>query len=111
MACRTTRTPVILLLVARGETRAQAARLSPDLYRQLGRDPAKVIEEGNAAMRARFEAQSATLARHRHQRASALLRSAKAAPNVLPKAIPSDANSRAESLSRPRHGGSCERHR
>jgi hypothetical protein len=42
---------------------------------------------------------------------SALLRSAKPAPNVLPKAIPSGANSRAESLSRPRHGGSCERHR
>jgi len=37
--------------------RAQAARLSPGLYRQLGRDPAMVIEEGKAAMRARFEAQ------------------------------------------------------
>jgi len=36
--------------------RAQAARLSPGLYRQMGRDPAKVIEEGNAAMRQRFEA-------------------------------------------------------
>ena len=36
--------------------RAQAARLSPGLYRQMGRDPAMVIEEGNAAMRARFEA-------------------------------------------------------
>ena len=36
--------------------RAQAARLSPGLYSQLGRDPAAVIEEGKAAMRARFEA-------------------------------------------------------
>jgi hypothetical protein len=36
--------------------RAQAARLSPGLYRQLGRDPAALIEEGKAAMRARFEA-------------------------------------------------------
>jgi hypothetical protein len=36
--------------------RAQAARLSPGLYRQMGRDPAVVIEEGKAAMRARFEA-------------------------------------------------------
>ena len=36
--------------------RAQAARLSPRLYRQLGRDPEKVIEEGKAALRARFEA-------------------------------------------------------
>jgi hypothetical protein len=36
--------------------RAQAVRLSPGLYRQLGRDPAAVIEEGKAAMRARFEA-------------------------------------------------------
>jgi hypothetical protein len=36
--------------------RAQAARLSPGLYRQLGRDPAEVIEEGKAAMRERFEA-------------------------------------------------------
>ena len=36
--------------------RAQAARLSPSLYRQLGRDPAAVVEEGNAALRARFEA-------------------------------------------------------
>ena len=34
--------------------RAQAARLSPGLYRQLGRDPAAVIEEGKAAMRGRF---------------------------------------------------------
>ena len=34
--------------------RAQAARLSPGLYRQLGRDPAAVIEEGKAAMRERF---------------------------------------------------------
>jgi hypothetical protein len=36
--------------------RAQAARLSPGLYRQLGRDPAAIIEEGRAALRARFEA-------------------------------------------------------
>jgi hypothetical protein len=36
--------------------RAQAARLSPGLYRQLGRDPVEVIEEGKAAMRARFGA-------------------------------------------------------
>jgi hypothetical protein len=36
--------------------RAQSAALSPGLYRQLGRDPAAVIEEGKAAMRARFEA-------------------------------------------------------
>jgi hypothetical protein len=35
--------------------RAQAARLSPGFYRGLGRDPAAVIEEGKAAMRARFE--------------------------------------------------------
>jgi hypothetical protein len=33
-----------------------AARLSPGFYRGLGRDPAVVIEEGKAAMRARFEA-------------------------------------------------------
>ena len=36
--------------------RAQAARLSPGLYRQMGRDPAAIIEAGKAAMRARFEA-------------------------------------------------------
>jgi hypothetical protein len=36
--------------------RAQAARLSPGLYRQLGRDPATIIEAGKAAMRERFEA-------------------------------------------------------
>ena len=36
--------------------RAQAARLSPSLYRQLGRDPAAVVEEGKVALRARFEA-------------------------------------------------------
>ena len=36
--------------------RAQAARLSPGLYRGLGRNPAEVIEEGKAAMRERFEA-------------------------------------------------------
>jgi hypothetical protein len=36
--------------------RAQAARLSPGLYRQLGRDPAAIIEAGKAAMRERFEA-------------------------------------------------------
>jgi hypothetical protein len=36
--------------------RAQAARLSPSLYRQLGRDPAAVVEEGKVAMRERFEA-------------------------------------------------------
>jgi hypothetical protein len=35
---------------------AQAARLSPGLYRQLGRDPAAIIEAGKAAMRERFEA-------------------------------------------------------
>ena len=38
------------------DLRAQAARLSPGLYRQLGRDPAAIIEAGKAAMRARFEA-------------------------------------------------------
>jgi hypothetical protein len=36
--------------------RAQAARLSPDFYRGLGRDPAAIIEAGKAAMRERFEA-------------------------------------------------------
>ena len=36
--------------------RAQAARLSPGLYRQLGRDPAAIIEEGKAALRERFGA-------------------------------------------------------
>jgi hypothetical protein len=36
--------------------RAQAARLSPGLYRQMGCDPAAIIEAGKAAMRARFEA-------------------------------------------------------
>jgi hypothetical protein len=36
--------------------RAQAARLSPGLYRQLGRDPAAIIEAGKAALRVRFEA-------------------------------------------------------
>jgi hypothetical protein len=36
--------------------RAQAARLSPGLYRQLGRDPAAIIEAGKAAMRERFGA-------------------------------------------------------
>jgi hypothetical protein len=36
--------------------RAQAARLSPGLYRQLGRDPAAIIEAGKAALRERFEA-------------------------------------------------------
>jgi hypothetical protein len=36
--------------------RAQAARLSPGLYRQLGRDPVAIIEAGKAAMRERFEA-------------------------------------------------------
>ena len=35
--------------------RAQAARLSPGLYRQLGRDPAAIIEAGKAAMREHFE--------------------------------------------------------
>jgi hypothetical protein len=35
--------------------RAQAARLSPGLYRQLGRDQAAIIEAGKAAMRARFD--------------------------------------------------------
>jgi hypothetical protein len=30
------------------------ARLSPGLYRQMGRDPAAVIEEGKAALRERF---------------------------------------------------------
>ena len=35
--------------------RAQAARLSPGLYRQLGRDPAAVVGEGKAAMRELFE--------------------------------------------------------
>ena len=35
--------------------RARSAALSPGLYQQLGRDPAKVIEEGKAAMRERFE--------------------------------------------------------
>jgi hypothetical protein len=38
--------------------RAQAAPLSPGLYRQLGRDPAAIIEEGKAAMRERFGARS-----------------------------------------------------
>ena len=33
--------------------RAPAARLTPGLYRQLGRDPAAVIEEGKAALRER----------------------------------------------------------
>ena len=36
--------------------RVQAARLSPGLYRQMGRDPAALVEEGKAAMRERFEA-------------------------------------------------------
>jgi hypothetical protein len=36
--------------------RAQAARLSPGLYRQLGRDPTAIIEAGKAALRERFEA-------------------------------------------------------
>jgi hypothetical protein len=36
--------------------RAQSAALSPGLYRQLGRDPAAIIEAGKAAMRERFEA-------------------------------------------------------
>jgi hypothetical protein len=36
--------------------RAQAARLSPGLYRQLGRDLAAIIEAGKAAMRERFGA-------------------------------------------------------
>jgi hypothetical protein len=35
--------------------RAQSVALSPGLYRQLGRDPAALIEQGNAAMRERFE--------------------------------------------------------
>jgi hypothetical protein len=36
--------------------RAQAARLNPGLYRQLGRDPAAIIEEGKAALRESFGA-------------------------------------------------------
>ena len=36
--------------------RAQAARLSPGLYRQLGRDPAAIIKAGKAALRERFGA-------------------------------------------------------
>jgi hypothetical protein len=36
--------------------RAQAARLSPGLYKQLGRDLAAIIEAGKAAMRERFAA-------------------------------------------------------
>jgi hypothetical protein len=36
--------------------RAQSAALSSGLYRQLGRDPAAIIEAGKAAMRERFEA-------------------------------------------------------
>ena len=36
--------------------RAQAARLSPGLYRQVGRDPTAIIEAGKAALRERFEA-------------------------------------------------------
>jgi hypothetical protein len=35
--------------------RAQSAALSPGLYRQLGRDPAAIIEAGKAALRERFE--------------------------------------------------------
>ncbi len=35
--------------------RAQSALLKPDFYRQLGRDPATIIEAGKIAMRARFE--------------------------------------------------------
>ncbi len=34
--------------------RAQAVKHSADFYRQLGRDPEKIIEEGKAAMRERF---------------------------------------------------------
>jgi len=45
--------------------RAQAARLSPDQYRQLGRDPAAIIEAGNAAMRERFERSPPTVRRSR----------------------------------------------
>jgi len=33
-----------------------ASLLNPGLYRQLGRDPAAIIEAGKAAMRERFEA-------------------------------------------------------
>jgi hypothetical protein len=36
--------------------RAQSAALSPGLYRQLGRDPAAIIEAGKAAMLERFGA-------------------------------------------------------
>jgi CheY-like chemotaxis protein len=36
--------------------RPESAALSPGRYRQLGCDPAAVVEEGKAAMRARFEA-------------------------------------------------------
>ena len=39
--------------------RAQAARLSPGLYRQLGRDPAAIIKAGKAAVRERFEVRPA----------------------------------------------------
>jgi hypothetical protein len=40
--------------------RAQAARLSPGLYEQMGHDPAAVIEAGKAAMRERFQATPST---------------------------------------------------
>lgn len=36
-------------------TRAQTAIHNPNFYRQLGKDNATIIEEGKAAMRARFE--------------------------------------------------------
>ena len=37
-------------------TRAQAVLNFPRLYEQMGRDPARIVEAGKAAMRERFEA-------------------------------------------------------